>query len=180
MTALKSYGLVGAATGLDWKVKGVGDFNGDGVSDIVFQNIKNGSVYLWNIDGSQPLTGWNAVKERGFVGGTPGAEWQLKVVGDFNNDGKDDLLFQNSLDGSCYIWELDGVNKLVDDGFVGGSPGAVWSAVSSGDFNADGKSDVLFQNTATNEYYIWELNGTKALVDHGLVAKPPSEWHAIS
>lgn len=180
MNALKGYGYIGKAVGADWKVKGVGDFDGDGVSDLVFQNARSGDVYVWDVDGSKPLDGWNSVKDAGYVGRSPGLDWQVKVVGDFNNDGKDDLLFQNAKDGSLYIWELDGVNKLVGEGYVGSVPGTAWEVKGAGDYNGDGKSDVLFQNAGTNQYYVWELNGPGPLVKGDFVGwTPPSEWHAI-
>lgn len=55
-----------------------------------------------------------------------------------------------------------------------------WQVKSSGDFNGDGKSDVLLQNSVTNECYVWQLNGTGALVGAGYVGwDPSSEWHAL-
>ena len=59
----------------------------------------------------------------------PGADWQAKGTGDFNGDGKSDILLQNVKDGSCYIWELNS-KTLVDNGFVGWAPGADWHAVA--------------------------------------------------
>ncbi|KJU81985.1 hypothetical protein MBAV_005822, partial [Candidatus Magnetobacterium bavaricum] len=37
----------------DWDIKGVGDFNGDGKSDIVWQNTKDGDVYMYLMDGTK-------------------------------------------------------------------------------------------------------------------------------
>ena len=178
--ALKASGFVGWTPGPDWEAKGIGDFNGDGVSDILLQNAKNGDCFVWEVDGSKPLSGAGSIKESGYIGWKAGLDWQAKAVGDFNNDGKDDVLLQNAKDGSCYIWELNGVNGLVDSGFVGWAPGTTWQVKSSGDFNGDGKSDVLLQNSVTNECYVWQLNGTGALVGAGYVGwDPASEWHAL-
>jgi hypothetical protein len=114
------------------------------------------------------LNGSGALKDSGFIGWAPGVDWQAKGVGDFNGDGKDDVLLQNAKDGSVYIWDLDGKN-LVDSGFVGWAPGKDWQVKSTGDYNGDGKSDVLLQNVVDGSCYVWELNGTNALVDHGFV-----------
>ena len=84
----------------------------------------NGDCYIWELDGTKALVG------DGYVGGHPTTVWQLKGVGDYNGDGKSDLAFQNSLNGDCYIWELDGTKALVGDGYVGGHPGADWHATA--------------------------------------------------
>jgi hypothetical protein len=44
---------------------------------------------------------------------------------------------------------------------VGNVP-TTWSIVGSGDFNGDGKSDVLLFDTSSN-VAIWEMNGTAVL-----------------
>ena len=36
-----------------WHVLGTGDYNGDGKSDIIFQNT-NGSVAIWEMNGTTP------------------------------------------------------------------------------------------------------------------------------
>jgi hypothetical protein len=36
----------------DWHVRGIGDFNGDGKSDVLWQN-DNGGVALWQMNGNQ-------------------------------------------------------------------------------------------------------------------------------
>ena len=96
---------------------------------------------------------------------------------DFNGDGKSDILLQNAVDGSCYVWNLN--NKaLVDSGYVGWAPGKDWVAKGTGDFNGDGKSDILLQNAKDGTCYIWELNN-KTLVDNGYVGwTPGKDWVA--
>ena len=37
--------------------------------------------------------------------------------------------------------------------------GPDWHAVGTGDFNGDGKSDILWQNTSTGQVSIWEMDG---------------------
>jgi len=64
------------------------DFNGDGKSDILFQNT-DGSVGMWQMNGATVL-GANP------VGSNPGSAWRLMGTGDFNADAKSDILFQNT------------------------------------------------------------------------------------
>jgi hypothetical protein len=39
----------------DWHIQGIGDFNGDGKSDLLWRN-DNGQVYGWEMDGLQIKT----------------------------------------------------------------------------------------------------------------------------
>ena len=81
---------------------------------------------------------------------------------DFNADAHSDFLFQNGIDGACYVWEVDGFKSVAGD-FVGKAVGAAWQVKDSGDFNGDGKSDILFQSAINGACYIWEMDGLKML-----------------
>ncbi len=168
-------GYVGAA-GQDWAIKGVGDFNGDGKSDILFQNTAtNGGCYIWAMDGTTI-----AENGTGYVGPS-GADWIVKGVGDFNGDGKSDILFQNAAaNGGCYIWAMDGTTILNNGTGYLGAAGKDWAVRGVGDFNGDGKSDILFQNTAgSGACYIWTINGTTILNNGtGYVGPAGADWVA--
>ena len=51
-----------------------------------------------------------------------------------------------------------------------GNPGPSWHAVGTGDFNADGHADILWQND-DGEVDIWKMNGT-TIVASGSVGNP--------
>jgi hypothetical protein len=55
--------------GPDWKIRGVGDVNGDGKSDIIWQN-DNGTAAVWLMDGTNVISGAN-------VGFNPGSNWHV-------------------------------------------------------------------------------------------------------
>ena len=170
-------GLPGVA-GADWAVKGVGDFNGDGKSDIVFQNTASdggGAVYIWAMDGASI-----AGDGTGSVA-SAGADWAVKGVGDFNGDGKSDIVFQNAnANGAVYIWSMDGTTISGNDSGMPGVAGADWAVKGVGDFNGDGKSDIVFQNTASDgggAVYIWAMNGASIAGDGtGYVASAGADW----
>ena len=59
--------------------------------------------------------------------------------------------------------------------FVANVPGQ-WSIQLTGDFNGDGKSDILWQDTSGN-VAIWEMNGTTVLnQSSSFVANVPGQW----
>ena len=45
---------------------------------------------------------------------------------------------------------------------MGANPGPSWKAIGTGDFNDDGHSDILWQNT-NGQAAIWEMNGTNEI-----------------
>jgi hypothetical protein len=58
-----------------------------------------------------------------------------------------------------------------------GNPGASWHALRAGDYNGDGRSDILFQN-ASGEVDVWLTSGTNVLSSTSL-SNPGPSWHAI-
>ena len=61
--------------GLDWNIVGTGDFGGDGKGDVLLRN-DNGQVVIWTMDGNQIVDNQSV--------GTPGNDWQVQDVGDYN------------------------------------------------------------------------------------------------
>ena len=97
------------------------DFNGDRMSDILWQNT-NGQASIWDMSGNSLVGG-------GAVSPNPGSNWKAIGAGDFNGDGLSDILFQNTSTGQASVWEMNG-NRLIGCGPVSANPGASWRAVA--------------------------------------------------
>ena len=69
---------------------------------------------------------------------------------------------------------MNGTN-LLGGGTVGPNPGPSWKVVGTGNFNGDGLSDILWQNTS-GQAAIWEMSGTN-VIGGGLAGpNPGSSW----
>jgi hypothetical protein len=71
---------------------------------------------------------------------------------------------------------MNGTN-VIGGGWVGANPGPSWKAIGTGDFNDDGHSDILWQNT-DGQVAIWELNGTNVIGGGNVGANPGPSWLA--
>lgn len=149
-----------------WKMKGSADFNSDGKRDIAWQNTQTGEIGLWYTKGS----GFDKVTLKD----NPGNAWELGGVGDITGDGYNDMFFYNRTTGESGVWAFNGVQrnaaiatsyttkngaKLVAD--IADFPN--WQFGGIADFTGDGKADVLWQNTKTNELGFWEMNGDQLI-----------------
>ena len=108
------------------------DLNGDGKSDLVWRNSKNGSTAIWLLNG-------DTIGSAGFPGGVPLA-WQIAGIGDVNGDGKADVIWRHSTSATVAIWLMNGTT-ITSVGFPASVPTA-WSLQAVGDVNGDGKADL--------------------------------------
>lgn len=72
-----------------WTVAGVGDFNGDARSDILWRNSSGDTVVSLIGPGGASIASSTLLTRLG-------APWSLAVLGDFNADGRSDILWQNT------------------------------------------------------------------------------------
>jgi hypothetical protein len=142
-----------------------GDSNGDGKSDLLFQNT-DGTPAIWLMNGTIQIGGGSL--------GNPGPSWHEVSTGDFNNDGRSDILWQND-SGEVAVWEMNGTS-VIGSGSLG-NPGRGWHAITTGDFNADGPADILWQNDS-GEVAVWEMNGT-SVIGSGSLGNPGPTWHVV-
>ena len=156
---------------LDWKVVGVGDFNSDGKSDLVFQSQTTGQVAVWFMNGPY------------YAGGvllpiTPATGLKMMGVGDFNGDGRPDLVLQNQSTGQLEIWVMNGVNYLSTT-VLTTIPAPGYRVVGVGDYNGDGSADLLFQNLFSNQAVVWYLSNGAYAGGASLSLTPPPGWQII-
>ena len=123
----------------DWKVASVGDFNGDGLSDLLLRRDDG-----W-------LTNWLGNTAGGFTNNGAnstvylGAEWKVAGTGDINGDGKDDLLLRRD-DGWLTDWVGSANGSFVNNGANASLNFALeWKIAGIGDIDGNGREDILLR-----------------------------------
>ncbi len=149
---------ISGSLGPTWHVMGSGDFNGDGKADILWQN-DNGPVAVYLMDGFNKIWSGGPTDLSGaYVANLgPMANWRATGAGDFNGDGRSDILWQGP-NGQVQIWYMNGGQRM-GIGAVSATQSAGWSVAGIGDFNGDGKSDILWGN-GNGQAQIWTMHGT--------------------
>jgi len=162
-------------SGPSWQAVGVGDFNRDGKPDIIFQH-SDGTLACWLMDGvklTQPSY---------FEPSHPGdSQWRVAGSGDFDMDGKDDLVLQHS-DGSIAIWFLDGL-KLLRPTLTTptNSGGGTWRVVGVSDQDGDGNPDLISRSTDDGSLAVWLMNGSSLIQPLRLEpSSPGGTWTLVA
>ena len=142
---------------------GVGDFNGDGKNDLVARK-PDGTLWLYPGTGrvDSGSTGYAGAKKIGLAG------WEvfdtITGVGDLSGDGRNDLLARKP-NGSLWLYKgtgkVDATNNGYQEAVRVGDYG--WEAFDqffgAGDFNADGRNDLLARRP-DGTLWLYPGNGT--------------------
>jgi hypothetical protein len=163
LAILGTEGYLRTVSDPSWKVVGIGDFDGDGMSDILWRNSSTGQNYVYFMDGT------TIKASEGFLRTVADRDWYVAGVGDFNGDGKADILWRNTVTGENYLYPMNGLAILGTEGYLRTVSDLTWKIVGVGDFDGDGKADVLWRSSTTGEIYLYPMDGTTIKASEGYV-----------
>ena len=148
------------SSGSSWRPQFYGDLNGDGQDDIVWRDTASGAVAFWLMNGVTRSAAWAIAPVA--------LDWQIAGLGDFDGSANDkkDLLWRNTKTGDLAIWLFnDAGTGFASQKFVtlNGSnynKGADWTIAGIGDFNNDGKDDILYRSAQQSSTQVLVMDGT--------------------
>src|SRR5205809_7237478 len=118
------------------------------------------------------MNGWT-IAAQGLVSAVGEQAWQVKGIGDFDGDGRADILWRNASTGENYIWLMNGLSTASQCSVNFVDP--AWQVKGIGDFDGDGKADLLWRNSSTGENYIYLMNGLK-IASRGSINAVSLNW----
>ena len=169
------------------------DYNGDGVSDILFYSTFQEFVGMWQMAANPTLT--PPLGKLLFAGGFQGipSQWspigQGQFIGNFAmangtvapGNGDADILWRDT-SGNLGMWLMNSTT-IVSGGATSSVP-TNWSVVGVGDLNGDGKADLVWQDNQ-GDLGIWLNTSTKFTTVQGLTFNSttlgalPTQWKVV-
>jgi hypothetical protein len=121
------------------------DTNSDGRADLCWKNVNTNNTYVYQMNGT-------AISYEGWMNlnGSP-----FTSLADFNGDGRTDVLNHQSSAGVGQVTFLNTISMSAGHGPAFDTTPPDWVVLGSGDFNADGRADILFRNQVSGLAYMF-------------------------
>ena len=153
---------------------GLADVNFDGRADLFWQNIADGGLATWYLDG------WNVVgTELLGISRVADLNWRVVGSGDLNGDGRADLVWQHRTGGWVAVWFLSG-KEIIGTEFLSidrvADPN--WQITGVADIDSDGKADLIWQHQTDGWIAAWLMNGSQVVSTQFLSINkvPDTDW----
>ena len=164
------------------------DFDGDDRPDVVLRSSVDGTnpILLMQTPGGLP----NAAAQASLFT-SPDLDWQIVGAGDFDEDNKVDVLWQNSTTGDVALWLLEGAvdgNGQVPIKPNGNLPitriaDLNWRIVAVADINVDQRSDIIWQHDTAHNVCFWLLekvtSGTPVFQTGCVTSDQNPDWRVV-
>jgi CSLREA domain-containing protein len=128
----------------------IGDFDGDGTSDLLWRDTLTGQNVVWLMNGGTQST-YILLPTVGDV------TWDIKGVGDVTGGGTTDLIWRNRVTGQNVVWLMNG--GALSSTIVLPTVNLTWDIKGLGDFTGNGTADVIWRNNTTGQNIVWLMNG---------------------
>jgi hypothetical protein len=156
-----------------WEIAGVGDFDGDEKADILWRHATSGENYLY-------LMSDLSIVNESYLRAVADTDWRVAAVADFDGDGSADILWRHSGSGANYLYFMHGFAIKQGEGYLRSVADPAWRIVATGDYDGDGRADILWRNGTSGQNYFFPMDGTTVLAGEGyLRTVADQQWRVI-
>ena len=120
------------------RVVGTGDYDGNQVADLLWENSQTGAFTLWLLNGGAVAA--TGAPSRSSL--PSGEEWHVGGSADFDGDGADDLMLFSRVKGEVEVWTFTGA-AVASRTRHAGHEGA-WSVAAVDDTDGDGMAEIVW------------------------------------
>ncbi len=170
LRAMKKYGMIVADNGSAWYISGTSNVNWPSVVIDQLKGISGGNFEA--VDVSSMIVNINSGEAKSTTSTPVAPSNSPAIVLDLSGDGKADLLFRDSSNGSTAGWLMNGLTTTASATIRMADPS--WSVTHTADFNGDAKADILWRKT-DGTVELWLMNGLNVLSTATLLG-PNSGW----
>jgi hypothetical protein len=139
-----------------WQIVGGGDYDGNGAADLLWEEVASGRLAVSLVTEGKP--GDPLLLD--LPGLASSDEWRVGGSGDFDGNGRDDVMLFSRVRGESEIVSLaggavDGRRRL--PGHVG-----AFSVAATADLDGDGTDEVVWRDQIRQELLVWEVDGAES------------------
>ena len=152
---LAAYSL--GQVGSDYKVAGLGDFDGRDTTDMLLRSSTTGAFEVYDISNN------NIISAASF--GQVGNEWQVAGFGNFNASDATGMMMRDNGTGGFELYDIS--DNSISSASAIGQVGLEWQVAGFGKFNGDGTTDMLLRDSLTGTFEVYDI-------EHGEVTSASS------
>jgi hypothetical protein len=138
----------------NWTPRPAIDLNGDGIGDTIWRKTDTTGAtkgyvgYLLDTQGA-------VVGKRGLA---KGSEWALETAAYFTTGPVTDFVWRNTTDNATVMWVMRADGTTANQKYIGGKDSPEWQVETSGDYDGNGSTDLIWRNSNNDAHSMWLMN----------------------
>jgi len=130
------------------------DLDGNGTGDAIWRTTTTTGTTTGYVAKLHDAQG-NVVGERTL---SQGAGRELQTAGSFDGDSVTDLVWRNPTTNAAKLWLMNADGSIAGKRYLGGRNTPDFRIETSGDFDGNGTTDLIWRQASTNAHVMWLTN----------------------